>query len=78
MKNNKVIVDIYYSGRNFSACVPLLPGCVATGATPNIVKQHIKEAIELHVKASLEDSDDISAIFHDPYELVYHFDAEVL
>ena len=76
--NNKVIVNIYYSGRNFSACVPLLPGCVATGGTPKEVNQRIKEAIDLHIKSSIEDGDDIPAIFHGAYELVYHFDAEGL
>jgi predicted RNase H-like HicB family nuclease len=75
---NKVIVDIYFSGRNFSACVPLLPGCVATGSTPKEVNKHIKEAIDLHIKSSLEDGDEIPAIFEGAYELVYHFDAEGL
>ena len=70
---NKVIVDVYYSGRNFSAHAPLLPGCAATGATLNVVKQNIKEAIELHVKSSIEDGDEIAAIFNDTYELDYHF-----
>jgi len=76
--NNKVIVDIYYSGRNFSACVPLLAGCVATGATPKEVNQHIKEAIELHVKSSMKDGDEIPEIFQGPYELDSHFDTEGL
>ena len=76
--DNKVEVDIYYSGRNFSAWVPLLPGCVATGSTPKEINQNIKEAIEFHVKGSLEDGDDIPAIFKGDYELVNHFDAEGL
>ena len=76
--NHKVIVDIYFSGRNFSACVPLLPGCVATGGTPKEVNQRIKEAIDMHIKSSIEDGDEIPAIFNGAYELVYHFDAEGL
>jgi predicted RNase H-like HicB family nuclease len=75
---NKVIVDIYYSGRNFSAYVPLLPGCVATGATPKEVNERMKEAVELHVKSSLEDGDEIPSVFSRDYELVNHFDAEGL
>jgi predicted RNase H-like HicB family nuclease len=51
--------------------VQLLPGCVATGSTPKEVNQRIKEAVELHVKSSIEDGDDIAAIFHGDYELVY-------
>lgn len=76
--DKKAIVDIYYSGRNFSACVPLLPGCVATGSTPKEVNQRIKEAIDLHIKSSIEDGDDIPAVFHGAYELVNHFDTEGL
>jgi predicted RNase H-like HicB family nuclease len=76
--DNKVIIDIYFSGRNFSACVPLLPGCVATGVTPKEVNQHIKDAVDFHVKSSLEDGDYIPEIFNKPYELDYHFDTEGL
>jgi predicted RNase H-like HicB family nuclease len=78
MMNNRIIVDIYYSGLNFSACVPLLPVCVATGNTSSQIKQRIKEAIDLHVKSSLEDGDEIPDIFKGNYELIYHFDAEGL
>jgi predicted RNase H-like HicB family nuclease len=78
MQSNKVIVDIYYSGRNFSACIPILPGCVATGNTPKEVNQRMKEAIDLHVKSSMEDGDYIAPIFREAYELVFHFNAEAV
>ncbi len=77
MENN-ITVNIYYSGHNFSAFVPLLPGCVATGATPKEINQHIKEAVELHVKSSLEDGDEIPQVFRQAYELDYHFDTKGL
>lgn len=35
---------------NFSAYVPDLPGCVATGATRTEVERNIRDAIALHVK----------------------------
>jgi predicted RNase H-like HicB family nuclease len=73
LQNDKVAIDIYYSGRNFSACVPLLPGCVATGAIAKEVNQRIKEAIELHVKSSIEDGDNIPAIFRGAYTLIPRF-----
>tara|TARA_Y100000588_G_scaffold137080_1_gene150790 strand:+ start:888 stop:1100 length:213 start_codon:yes stop_codon:yes gene_type:complete len=38
------------SPNNFSAYVPDLPGCVATGSTPSEVKQNIREAIKFHVE----------------------------
>ena len=35
---------------NYSAYVPDLPGCVATGATREEVERNIREAIELHLE----------------------------
>ena len=38
------------TSRNYSAYVPDLPGCVATGATRREVERSIREAIALHLK----------------------------
>lgn len=35
---------------NYSAYVPDLPGCVATGASRTEVERRIRQAIELHLK----------------------------
>ena len=35
---------------NYSAYVPDLPGCVATGATVEEVESQIREAIEFHLE----------------------------
>ena len=40
---------------NFSAYVPDLPGCVATGATVEEVESEIREAIAFHVEGLRED-----------------------
>jgi len=40
---------------NFSAYVPDLPGCVATGATVEEVASEIREAIAFHVEGLRED-----------------------
>ena len=40
---------------NYSAYVPDLPGCVATGATVADVETHIREAIEFHLEGLRED-----------------------
>ena len=40
---------------NYSAYVPDLPGCVATGATLEEVEQQIREAIEFHLDGMRED-----------------------
>jgi predicted RNase H-like HicB family nuclease len=40
---------------NYSAYVPDLPGCVATGATVVEVQQQIREAIAFHLEGLRED-----------------------
>ena len=40
---------------NFSAYVPDLPGCVATGATISEVESQVREAIEFHLGGMRED-----------------------
>jgi len=38
------------AGSNYSAYVPDLPGCVATGVTPEEAEGAIREAIEFHLE----------------------------
>ena len=40
---------------NYSAYVPDLPGCVATGATVQEVEAEIREAIVFHLEGKRED-----------------------
>lgn len=40
---------------NFSAYVPDLPGCIATGSTVEEVESQIREAIEFHLEGMRED-----------------------
>lgn len=40
---------------NYSAYVPDLPGCVATGATVEETEQQIREAIEFHISGLKDD-----------------------
>ena len=48
-------VVIENAGSNYSAYVPDLPGCVATGATLAETKTAIREAIEFHLDGLRED-----------------------
>ena len=48
-------VVIENAGGNFSAYVPDLPGCVATGATVADTERAIQEAIEFHLEGMKED-----------------------
>jgi predicted RNase H-like HicB family nuclease len=40
---------------NYSAYVPDLPGCVATGDTVEETEQQIREAIQFHIEGLRED-----------------------
>ena len=48
-------IVIENAGGNFSAYVPDLPGCIATGDSPAAVEQAIREAIEFHLEGLRED-----------------------
>ncbi len=56
-------IVIENAGPNFSAYVPDLPGCVATGATIDEVQREIREAIELHLEGMREDGDPVATAF---------------
>lgn len=44
---------------NYSAFVPDLPGCIATGQTVAEVEENIREAIRFHIEGMLEDGLDV-------------------
>jgi predicted RNase H-like HicB family nuclease len=48
-------VVIERAGNNYSAYVPDLPGCVATGRTVEETEVEIREAIEFHLAGLRED-----------------------
>ena len=43
------------AANNYSAYVPDLPGCVATGSTIEETESQIREAIEFHIEGMIED-----------------------
>ncbi len=49
-------VVIEAADSNFSAYVPDLPGCVATGESVEQTEQSIREAIEFHLKGLRADN----------------------
>jgi predicted RNase H-like HicB family nuclease len=51
----KIVIE--RSPRNYSAFVPTLPGCVATGKTLKQLKRRIRVAIAWHITGLLEDGD---------------------
>jgi predicted RNase H-like HicB family nuclease len=48
-------VVIEKAENNYSAYVPDLPGCIATGLTIKEVETEIREAIEFHIEGLRED-----------------------
>ena len=76
MKN--IIVILEKSKNNYSAYIPALDGCVATGNSFNQVKQNIEEAVEFHLDGMKEEGLDIPELFQSDYKLVYKIDVESL
>jgi predicted RNase H-like HicB family nuclease len=50
------MIIIEKAKNNYSAYSPDLPGCVATGVTPNEVRTNMLEAIILHIDGLKEDN----------------------
>jgi predicted RNase H-like HicB family nuclease len=48
-------IVIEHAGGNFSAYVPDLAGCVATGQTVSEAEQNIRQAIAFHLEGMKED-----------------------
>ena len=55
----KYAIVIERAENNYSAYVPDLPGCVATGSTIEEVEHQIREAIEFHLDGIKEDGEPI-------------------
>ena len=55
----KYAIVIERAENNYSAYVPDLPGCIATGQTIVEVEQQIREAIEFHLDGMKEDGEPI-------------------
>jgi predicted RNase H-like HicB family nuclease len=55
----RFLVIIEPESHNFSAYVPDLPGCIATGKTLEEVKLNMREALNMHLQGMLEDHEPI-------------------
>ena len=52
----KYAIVIEDAGANFSAYVPDLPGCVATGSTVEETETAIREAVQFHLEGLRSDN----------------------
>ena len=55
----KYVVLFEKTATGYSAHLPDLPGCVATGATLEETRQLISEAVEMHLEGMREDGEPI-------------------
>lgn len=53
MKRYAIVVED--AGTNLAAYVPDLPGCVATGRTPEELAERIRAAVVMHLEGMAED-----------------------
>jgi predicted RNase H-like HicB family nuclease len=53
----KYVAIFEKTGTGFSAYVPDLPGCIATGETKQVAEQNIYEAIIFHLEGLAEDGE---------------------
>ena len=51
----RFLAVIEHTDTNFSAYIPDLPGCVATGKTREEVEHNLREAVGMHIRGLLED-----------------------
>ena len=52
---HKYLVIFERAGENYSAYSPDIPGCIATGRTPDEVEKNIREAISFHIEGLAKD-----------------------
>lgn len=51
----RYVMIIEEGERNYSAYLPDLPGCIATGKSVEEVKQRMSEAVAIHLRGMRED-----------------------
>ncbi len=51
----RYVMIVEAGASNYSAYLPDLPGCIATGKTIDEVKQRMSEAVALHLRGMRED-----------------------
>lgn len=51
----RLLIVVEKAGSTFSAYAPDLPGCVATGATPEETKATMQAAVDMHMRGLRED-----------------------
>lgn len=74
----KVIVEVTYTGNNYCAYLPILPGCVTTGDSVNEIEKNIADIVPFHLEGMRESNELIPDVFNGEYKFVYHLSVEAL
>jgi len=59
MKYTKYTAIYAKTNTGYSAHIPDLPGCIATGRTLELTKRRMREAVALHLRGMREDGESI-------------------
>jgi len=73
-----VIVILEKSNTNYSAFIPELDGCIATGGSIQETVANIEEAVRIHLEGMKEEGLKIPELFNNDYKLIYKIDFESL
>ncbi|WP_321426288.1 type II toxin-antitoxin system HicB family antitoxin [uncultured Bacteroides sp.] len=75
---NKILVEVSYTGNNYSAYLPILPGCITTGETIDELKKNIKEIVPFHLEGMRESGEQVPEELNSEYEFTYNLSVEAL
>lgn len=70
-KVNQVIVEVTFTGNNYCAYLPILPGCVTTGDSVNEIEKNISDIVPFHLEGMRESHEQIPDVFNGEYKFVY-------
>ena len=75
---NKVLVILEKSDQNYSAYLPDLDGCIATGSDIHETRAQIVEAVSFHLEGLKEAGLKVPEIFQQEFEFEFKLDASTL
>ncbi len=76
--NEKITVEISFTGKNYCACVPLLEGCFTVSEKLDDIFGYVEESICLHLEGMEEDGLPIPEPFKGPYTYEYELSHSAL
>ena len=65
------------TGTGYSAYVPDLPGCIATGETREECEKNIYEAVEFHIESMTQDGEPIPDSLTESEVMAFHTSVSV-